>query len=234
MLERAARSEVQALPSTGLGFGPFGPSVPGHGVGVAHGARQELVGDDHVDDVAPLAHGLGELGMDPQPLVGGRARDLEEGRQLLVGPAQHADPAGEIGILGPVQGGRSARAHGDVLRLSWQGNNQAPKPGVLPFHPPALEGWRADRHNRNEGQRAEPRKMAGLPALLSWLPAVPSRVWSGLKGIKRRRFVMPLFRAVRTTASQPGNHGSDFRWSEGQGLATTKRRRGNVVVDRSE
>src|SRR6266576_18416 len=62
-------------------------------MGVAHGTGQELVGDDHIDDVASLAHRLGELGMDSQPLVDGRARDLEEGRQLVVGPAQQAKPA---------------------------------------------------------------------------------------------------------------------------------------------
>ncbi len=69
---------------------------------------------DHgsVGDVAALPHALGEFGNVGNPVIDGAASDLEKARQVLVDGAQHAELTGQLGILGPVEGGTSAAGHG--------------------------------------------------------------------------------------------------------------------------
>src|SRR5262245_47470973 len=80
-------------------------------VRMAHDARIELVDRVGVGAGAALADALGELRNALDPMIDRAARDLEALGELLVGRAQHAELAGEIGILGLVERGTSTGDH---------------------------------------------------------------------------------------------------------------------------
>jgi hypothetical protein len=121
-------------------------------------------------------------------------------------------------------------SHPDQSRVPAGGNNQAPKPGVWRFDHQQLREEHPDGHNKKERQEATSRKIAGLPALLSWLARWAGRTLvreperelgsirfriGSLPNVRARSlrlrvnlvessaFSCPLFRAVRTKRSQP-------------------------------